>query len=229
MLLAEQMSTPQHSSVYYTPDQVNIPTMVMERMDTSLYRLIEQNKSIPLHTALSILHDVSLGMWYIHSRNPPIMHCNLIQNNILLHDADGLLVAKVAGFGVAIEGSKGDIQAPGVIDFMPPEALVEKPVYGLPLDVFSYGGVALYAVVGEWPTPSALVKIDPKTRKRVALSEVERRQQYLNKMIGEAEVLRPLVEECLNNDPTERPTIANVSKRIKEMKKTTWTVTLKLR
>ena len=42
---------------------------------------------------------------------------------------------------------------------------------------------------------------------------------YLDKMIGDAKVLRPLVEECLNNDPTRRPTIENVSKRIKEMKK----------
>ena len=44
--------------------------------------------------------------------------------------------------------------------------------------------------------------------------EVERRQQYLDKMIGEAEVLRPLVEECLDDDPAVRPTIATVCERI---------------
>ena len=44
----------------------------------------------------------------------------------------------------------------------------------------------------------------------MALSEVERRQQYLDKMIGEAEVLRPLVEECLDDDPSVRPTISTV-------------------
>ena len=48
----------------------------------------------------------------------------------------------------------------------------------------------------------------------IALSEVERRQQYLDKMIGEAEVLRPLVEECLDYDPAVRPTIATVCERI---------------
>ena len=33
-------------------------------------------------------------------------------------------------------------------------------------------------------------------------------------MIGEAEVLRPLVEECLDDDPAVRPTIATVCERI---------------
>jgi len=33
-------------------------------------------------------------------------------------------------------------------------------------------------------------------------------------MIGKAEVLRPLVEECLDDDPTVRPTIATVCERL---------------
>ena len=43
-----------------------------------------------------------------------------------------------------------------------------------------------------------------------ALSEVERHQQYLDKMIGEAKVLRSLVEDV----PDDTPTIANVHERI---------------
>ena len=50
------------------------------------------------------------------------------------------------------------------------------------------------------------------------MSEVERRQQYLDKMIGEAEVLRPLVEECLDDDPAVRPIIATVCERIQANK-----------
>ena len=37
-------------------------------------------------------------------------------------------------------------------------------------------------------------------------------------MIGEAEVLRPLVEECLDDDPSVRPTIATVCERIQVSK-----------
>ena len=50
------------------------------------------------------------------------------------------------------------------------------------------------------------------------LSEVQRHQQYLDKMIGEAEVLRPLVEECLDDDPAVRPTIATVCERMKRIR-----------
>ena len=52
----------------------------------------------------------------------------------------------------------------------------------------------------------------------MALSEVERHQQYLDKMIGEAEVLKPLVEECLDYDPAVRPTIATVYERVQVSK-----------
>ena len=43
-------------------------------------------------------------------------------------------------------------------------------------------------------------------------------QQYLDKMIGEAEVLRPLVEECLDDDLVVRPTMATVCERIQVSK-----------
>ena len=37
-------------------------------------------------------------------------------------------------------------------------------------------------------------------------------------MIGEAKVLRPLVEECLDDDPAVRPTISTVCERIQVSK-----------
>ena len=66
--------------------------------------------------------------------------------------------------------------------------------------------------------PTKPEKFDPKTSKWVVVSEVERCQQYLDKMTGEAKVLRPLAEECLNNNPAQRPTIEIVSERIYQIK-----------
>jgi len=206
----------QFIGIYYPESNKGIPAMVMEQMDCSLTTFItEQSEPIPLHNVLSMLHDVSLGLWYLHSRDPPIIHCDLTPNNILINTSS--MVAKIAG-SVAALGYGGDVLLlPGSLCFMAPEVI--KPVsYGLSLDVFSYGGTALNVVVGEWPLSLSEPKFDPKTSKIKALSEVERRQQYLDKMIGEAEVLRPLVEECLNDDPAKRPTIEVVSKRVKEMK-----------
>ena len=101
---------------------------------------------------------------------------------------------------------------------MPPESLARSPVYGPPMDVFSFAGITLHTFNQQWPSPIDLIQFDPKTRKMIALSEVERRQQHLDKMIGEAEVLRSLVEECLDYDPAVRPIIATVCERIQVSK-----------
>ena len=37
-------------------------------------------------------------------------------------------------------------------------------------------------------------------------------------MTGEAEVLRPLVEACLHNNPVKRPSILTLSEKIKSLK-----------
>ena len=146
---------------------------------------------------------------------PGIVHRDLSPNNVLLTAHH---VAKISDLGVAkvitADNKKTLTKAPGTADFMPPEALAKSPVYGPPMDVFLFAGIILHTFNQQWPSPSEQVEFDPKTRTRVALSEVKRRQQYLDKMIGETEVLRPLVEECLDDDPAVRPTIAIICVRI---------------
>ena len=68
--------------------------------------------------------------------------------------------------------------------------------------MFSYGGVILHVVNQEWPKPLHYVMTDPKTGKILGLSEVERCQQHVEKMRGTPAELRPLVEQCLDNQPS---------------------------
>ena len=108
-----------------------------------------------------------------------IVRQNLSLKNILL---TGKFVAKISDLGVAkvirAVSKKTKTCAPGIVDFMGPEALAEIPEYGSPLDVFSYGGVTLHIMANqELPKPLHYVETDSKTRKLVALSEVERRQK----------------------------------------------------
>ena len=91
---------------------------------------------------------------------------------------------------------------------MPPEALDEEdPVYGTPVDVFSFGGVALHLFSEEWPTPSGPKKQDPTTKKLVALTEAQWRQQYLDTMAVEGAALKEMVMKCLDDDPIQEVTI----------------------
>ena len=210
----------QFLGVYYPTgeggaNRMRLPVMVMEMMADSLTSFVGKHEKIPVHIKYSIVHDVSLGLCYLHKHDPPIVHRDLSPNNVLLTAHH---VAKISDLGVAkvikADSRKTMTKAPGTVDFMPPEVLDDTPEYGPPMDVFSFAGIILHTFNQQWPCPSKQVQFDPKTRKRVALSEVERRQQYLDKMKGEAEVLRPLVEECLDDDPAVRPTIATVCERI---------------
>jgi len=214
----------QFLGVYYPTvaggaNTMQLPVVVMEMMADSLSSFVDKHEKIPVHLKYSIVHDVSLGLCYLHNHDPPIVHLDLSSNNVLLTAHH---VAKISDLGVAkvikANSKMTAIKIPSTIDFMPPEALDDTPVYGPPIDVFSFAGIILHTFNQQWPSPSKQVQFYPKTRKRVALSEVERRQQYLDKMIGEAEVLKPLVEECLDDDPAVRPTIATVCEKIQVRK-----------
>ena len=222
----QQCSTLRHPNViqflgvYYPTreggaNKMRLPVMVMEMMADSLTSFVDKHEKIPVHIKYSIVHDVSLGLCYLHNHDPPIVHRDLSPNNVLLTAQH---VAKISDLGVAkvikADCTKTMTKAPGTVDFMPPEALARNAVYGPPMDVFSFAGIILHTFNQQWPSPTEAIKFDPRTRKIMALSEVERRQQYLDKMIGEAEVLRLLVEECLDYDPAVRPTIATVCRRI---------------
>ena len=205
--------------VYNPGGQSLLPVLVMERMQESLTSVVEKYSNIPMYVKLSMLLDVSRGLWYLHAHDPAIVHRDLSPNNVLLTSQ---FVAKISDLGVAkviqADSKKTKTRAPGTVDFMPPEALLETPEYGPPLDIFSYGGVILHVVNQEWPKPLHYVMTDPKTKRRMAFSEVQRRQEHIDKMLGAPTDLQSLVKQCLDDDSAVRPPISDVSEKMKRMK-----------
>ena len=209
--------------VYYPKKSSTIPVMIMELMDESLYDYMNKLPKNAWMKKGSILLDVAEGLSYLHAQKPAVVHRDLSPKNILLKAGKGEIpVAKVGDLGVA-KIVKADSRAtqsvltkvPGTADFMPPECFEDEPVYGVPLDSFSYGGIMLFVATHQWPTPIAQVKRDLVTKRSVVRTEVERRQKYLDEMTGYAEWLKTLVESCLSDDPSERPTMPAVSKQLK--------------
>lgn len=209
--------------IYYPKKSSTIPVMIMELMDESLY---DYMKNLPKNAWMkkrSILRDVAEGLSYLHIQKPAVIHRDLSPKNILLKAGKGEVpVAKIGDLGVAkiIKADSKMTQSvltkiPGTADFMPPETFEDEPVYGVPLDVFSYGGIMLFVATHKWPTPIAQVKRNPITKESVVRSEVERRQKYLDEMTGDGEWLKPLVESCLSNNPSEYPTMSAVSEQVK--------------
>ena len=188
-------------------------------MPFSLRKLVESRSNLQWEKKLSILNDVCLGLQYLHNKTPPIVHRDLTPNNILLCSH---LRAKITDLGVAklMHGTdtKTLTQTPGTNDFMPPESLASKPVYGLPLDIFSLGGVILYICTQQWPELPPWIDFDPETGKRTVLTELERRQKYLDEMFGVYTELKSLVISCLDDNPNKRPVVEEALLEVKQVK-----------
>ena len=209
-----------------------LPVVVMERMHSSLRGLVEEHADIPMNVTLSILSDVCHGLQYLHSREPPIVHRNLTPNNILLcyH-----FKAKISDVGIVnsadhdMQAADHDMQAPSQIQrmpaFVPLESLASElsndfgDFIDLSLDTFSFGGVILYITTHQWPQPAPVLSFDPDTGKSIVLTELQRYQQYLDKMAESCTNLKPLVISCLDDNPEKRPSVVQVLTEIKKVKK----------
>jgi len=206
--------------ICYPTPKTKLPWMIMELMETSLTELVEKRKTLTLGTdkKVSILVDISQGLEFLHRND--MVHRDLSSNNVLLTNH---LVAKIADFGVAkfimehpaMSGVKLT-PAPGTLHFMAPEALLNNPQYGKPLDVFSFACVAMHLLSNKWPTPTDLTYRDPKTNNLMAYSEVQRRAEYLE--MCNPEILKILLKACLHNDADQRVNIKMVCKILKAIK-----------
>ena len=89
----EQCSTLRHPNVvqflgvYYPTEagganRMRLPVMVMEMMADSLTSFVDRHEKIPVHIKYSVVHDVSLGLCYLHNHDPPIVHCDLSPNKL---------------------------------------------------------------------------------------------------------------------------------------------------
>ena len=188
-----------------------VPALVMELMDHSLEEVIENADDFPLETAISVFIDIANGLAYLHSRNPQVLHRDLTARNVLL---DKLYKAKITDFGNsrivdATKVSKTMTQAPGATVYMPPEALDSHSKYGDRLDTFSFGHLALYATIREFPKDLLRATYYASDGRFVARTEVERRSSYMEKLHSKLSSpdhhLYRLVQQCLHNDPTKRP------------------------
>ena len=214
--------------IYYKSQQ-SLPLIIMEMMDESLTGYIERLPKDAVKRKGPILLDVAEGLQYLHSQKPrPIVHRDLSPNKILLVKSDQeITIAKIGDLGVAraigpnskhMQNIAKLTKVPGTKDFMPPEAFKDVPEYDSSLDVFSYGGVILFMSSHTWPTPAAPTKFDPDSNSLVALTEVECRQVYLDKMEGDMKELKQLVGDCLNYNHNKRPTMLQVCEELKSLK-----------
>ena len=198
---------------------VPAPILVMEFLPTNLTFCIEQYGILPKEINYSIIHDVALGLCYLHSQTPTIIHRDLSSNNVLLASN---MTAKISDLGVArilnlipLQVSRMT-QTPGTPAYMPPEVMIANPKYDASVDQFSYGIMMIHLFSGRWPEPQV-----GQTRfegdQLIPVTEAERRDVFL-RAIGNDHPLMHLILNCINNDPRHRTHASELVERMSAMK-----------
>jgi len=205
-----------------------LPVLLMELMDSSLTRFLEQSEEpLPFHIQVGLCHDVALALSYLHSNG--IIHRDLSSNNVLLIGPGNR--AKVTDFGMSKIADANPrmtpmTMCPGTLAYMPPEALDDSPVYTKKLDSFSFGVLDIQIITRHFPDPSQRFKTmeinDPRFptgRVKVPVPEIDRRQSHID-LIGLAHPLLPVALDCLKDMDKERPSAQELCHRLAAVKET---------
>ena len=200
------------------------PILLMELMEESLTHFLESRQStLPYHIQVNLTHDIALALDYLHANG--ILHRDLSSNNILLI---GGARAKLTDFGMSkmvdinprMTRNK-QTMCPGTLAFMPPEALLSKPIYSDKIDVFSTGVLMVQIVTRRFPNPGDAHKTTKHGSKwvQVSIPELERRHGDLLGVYL-THPLRPIALNCIKDDEGDRPTAASLCKTLAGLKST---------
>ena len=199
--------------------RVRAPILVMEFLPTNLTSCIEKYSIHPKEISYSILHDVALGLCYLHSQTPAIIHRDLSSNNVLLTPN---MRAKISDLGVARILNLTPLQVshmtqtPGTPAYMPPEVMVANPKYDTSVDEFSYGIMMIHMFSGQWPEPQVgQVRAEPGGR-MIPVTEAERREEFLQ-AIGNDHPLMDLICKCIDNYVQSRAHANEIVERLADM------------
>ena len=197
---------------------VTAPILVMELLPANLSSCIEQYGILPKEISYSILHDVALGLCYLHNQTPQVIHRDLSSNNVLLTPN---MTAKISDLGVARILNLTPLQVshmtqtPGTPAYMPPEVMIANPKYNTSIDEFSYGILMIHMFSGRWPEPQ-VGQTRFEADKLIPVTEAERREVFLQS-IGSDHPLIDLILKCINNDPISRAHISEIVEQVAAM------------
>lgn len=158
----------------------------------SLADAVASQGPLPVASVLTLAAGLAEGLGAVHAAG--VVHRDLKPSNVLLA-SDG---PRIIDFGISRAADMTGLTRGGDVvgspGFMSPEQAEGRPV-GRATDIFSLGGVLVYAATGEPPfgagSPSALLY----------------RVVYGAAATGNVPAeLRPLIERCLAKDPDARPT-----------------------
>ena len=200
-----------------------LPVLLMELLDGNLTHFLEQSQEpLPYHIQVSLCHDISLALAYLHSNG--IIHRDLSSNNVLLIAGSR---AKVTDFGMSKFTDTNPCMTPltmcpGTMVYMSPEALKEPPVYTDKLDCFSHGVLSIQIMVRQFPNPGKRTQTvpfpqSPTGRTEIPVLDIVRRKSHID-LIDPTHLLLPIATECLSYGEEDRPSAQQLCRRLAALK-----------
>ena len=189
-------------------DKLNQPYKVMELLELNLRSAVYKFK-VPTYAILTIIQDISRGLDYLHTRDPPIVHSYLNTGVVLL---TANLVAKIGGLTFSVQmGPETKILLEQTAHSTSGEVLNSSLLCGPPFDIYSFGWLICEAILGDHlHRVHKLLHIDfgkPLTVHAVNIGQYE---HFINQI--EHAQLKQLVNDCMNDNPDLRPSASMVNK-----------------
>ena len=173
----------------------------------SLAQAVAEHGPLPPDAVLALTAGLAEGLTAIHAAG--VVHRDLKPSNVLLA-ADG---PRVIDFGISRATETSALTHTGLVvgspGFMSPEQ-AEGGKIGPPSDVFSLGAVLAFAATGQGPFGGGMTA--------ALIYRVVHAAPSLEHV---PEVVRPLIQRCLDKDPARRPTPRDLLLATSTMKPTT--------
>ena len=195
----------------YYDEESREPLLVMERVHENLSEYLSKNQGqLSISRQLQICLEIAKGVHFLHSLVPPVIHRHLNDKNVML-TKEGLVKIGDLGQSRLREANSGFFSTgqPGAVLFMPPEALQLKPQYSEKTDTFSIGVLMLEIATQQGPERRPV---------GIGMSELKRREGDLLKL-PPCHPLQPLILNCLQTDPKERPDTATLLRHLQSLVK----------
>ena len=150
---------------------------------------------------------LQLGEVAIHKRKKWLTAANVLLT-------DDLGQAKIADLGVLrLWDSYVNMEHKNsrALAHLPQEAFLDNPKRTTPIDVFSFGHLALYVALQRFPEISE-EKVLTVTRKKREI-EILKRKKWIDEL-KQDHCLRDLILQCLKDEPEKRPTAKELNNNV---------------
>ena len=208
-----QLSTLRHPNIalflgVIFQEGVSAPIQVMEFLPINLSFCIDQYGRLPKEISYSILHDVALGLSYLHSQMPALIHGNLSPNTILLNSNMTAKLCDLGTLGMSPLQITHVTQSPETMVYLAPEALATVPEYDMGTDEYAYGILIVHVFSGKWP--------QVQSEEGSSDHEVNKRENIL-KDIGSDHPLKELILRCINVNTQRRAHAKEIVRELSKM------------